>query len=93
MEFFKDSEKIIRILMVNFSQFYKNKSSTERKIYDDILKDIYDKLVLAQIKMEEIWNSRFLYKNIKEKVEINELKIEDGVFFQIKYKNILKIIY
>ena len=33
---------------------YKNKSSTERKIYDDILTDIYDKLVLAQIKMEEM---------------------------------------
>ena len=51
MEFVKDSEKIMRILMVNFSQFYKKKSSSERKIYNDILKDIYNKLVLAQIKM------------------------------------------
>ena len=55
MEFINDSEKIMRILMESFSHFYKKKTSSEKKMYDDVLKNIHDNLVSAEKQMEQIW--------------------------------------
>ena len=81
MEFINDSENIMRLLMERFSHFYKKKTSSEKKVYDDVLKNIHDNLISAEIQMENIWNSSLLYKNVREVLNVNELTIEGGHFF------------
>lgn len=90
MKFSEDSEVIMRILMNNFSHFYKKKTPSEQNSYDKILKDIYYKLVVAERKMEEIWNSPIFYKNVREVLNLNGINISDGYFFPKHIQNVIK---
>jgi hypothetical protein len=90
MKFSEDSEIIMRILMNNFSHFYKKKTPSQKKLHDDILKEIHSKLVIAERKMEDIWNKPTFYKNVREILNMNGIDISDGYFFPKHIQNDIK---
>ena len=81
MKFSEDSEIIMRLLMNYFPHFYKKKTKSEQRSYDTILKDMYHKIVVAERKMVDIWNSPVFYKNVREVFNMNGINIADGYFF------------
>ena len=81
MKFLEDSEIIMRLLMNYFPHFYKKKTKSEQRSYDTILKDMYHKIVVAERKMVDIWNSPVFYKNVREVFNMNGINIADGYFF------------
>ena len=76
--------------MNNFSHFYKKKTPSQKKLHDDILKEIHSKLVIAERKMEDIWNKHTFYKNVREILNMNGIDISDGYFFPKHIQNDIK---
>ena len=77
MEFSKDSESIIPLLMDDFSSFHKKNTRNEKIKFDKILKNIYDKLVDANKKTRVLMDSLEFRKTVKK---INKGKIESNRF-------------
>jgi hypothetical protein len=84
MEFSKDSESIIPLLMDNFSSFHKKNTRNEKIKFDKILKDIYDKLVDANKKTRVLMDSLEFRKTIRK---INKGNIQSNRFLPKQIEN------
>tara|TARA_B110000046_G_scaffold185958_1_gene230773 strand:+ start:296 stop:1501 length:1206 start_codon:yes stop_codon:yes gene_type:complete len=77
MEFLKDTEIVIQMLMVDFKTFHKKKTVAQRKKTNKILKNIYDKINDANNKTRMLWDSSEIYKTTKN---VNNVTIQDSIF-------------
>jgi hypothetical protein len=77
MEFSKDSENIISLLMNGFESFHKKRTIKEKKKTDKILRGIYDKVVDAHKKTRVLMASLEFNKTIKE---VNNGSIQNNRF-------------
>ena len=84
MEFSKDSESIIPLLMDDFSSFHKKNTRNEKIKFDKILKDIYDKLVDANKKTRVLMDSLEFRKTIRK---INKGNIQGNRFLPKQIEN------